>query len=82
LQIKRLGREADNSPLSSAEVKNVWSYTSIPYYAFTEWYPFKAQGQLYFYLSPYKQVTKAYWDVEVELQIFITFDYRKFTLKA
>jgi hypothetical protein len=26
--IKRPGREADHSPPSSAEVKNVWSYTS------------------------------------------------------
>jgi hypothetical protein len=28
--VKRLGREADHSPPSSAEVKNVWSYTPIP----------------------------------------------------
>jgi hypothetical protein len=28
--VKRLGREADHSPPSSAEVKNAWSYTSIP----------------------------------------------------
>jgi hypothetical protein len=27
---KRPGREADHSPPSSAEVKNVWSYTSTP----------------------------------------------------
>jgi len=27
---KRLGREADHSPPSSAEAKNAWSYTSIP----------------------------------------------------
>jgi hypothetical protein len=26
--VKRPGRETDNSPLSSAEVKNAWSYTS------------------------------------------------------
>jgi hypothetical protein len=26
---KAAGREADNSPPSSAEVKNAWSYTSI-----------------------------------------------------
>jgi hypothetical protein len=30
LGVKRLGREADHSPPSSAEVKNVWSYTSTP----------------------------------------------------
>jgi hypothetical protein len=28
--IKRLGREADHSPPSSAEVKNAWSYISTP----------------------------------------------------
>jgi hypothetical protein len=28
--VKRPGREADHSPPSSAEVKNIWSYTSTP----------------------------------------------------
>jgi hypothetical protein len=27
---KAAGREADHSPLSSAEVKNAWNYTSTP----------------------------------------------------
>jgi hypothetical protein len=30
LGVKRLGREADQSPPSSAKVKNAWSYTSTP----------------------------------------------------
>jgi hypothetical protein len=30
LRIKWLGHEADHSPPFSAEVKNVWSCTSIP----------------------------------------------------
>jgi hypothetical protein len=30
LGVKRLGREAEHSPPSSAEVKNAWSYTSTP----------------------------------------------------
>jgi len=30
LGVKRLGCEADHSPPPSAEVKNVWSYTSSP----------------------------------------------------
>jgi hypothetical protein len=34
LGLKRSGREADHLPPSSAEVKNVWSYTSTPQYAF------------------------------------------------
>jgi hypothetical protein len=28
--VKRPGREPDHSPPSSAEVRNVWSYTSTP----------------------------------------------------
>jgi hypothetical protein len=35
--VKRPGREADHSPPSSAKVKNVWSYTSIPPLLFMEW---------------------------------------------
>jgi len=30
-------------------VKNVWSYTSIPQYAFMAWCSVEAQGQLYLY---------------------------------
>jgi hypothetical protein len=43
------GREADNSPQSSVEVKNEWSYTSTPQYAFIAWYSAKSQGQLYLF---------------------------------
>jgi hypothetical protein len=42
--------EADHSPPSSAVVKNAWSYTSSPQYAFMAWCSVKAQGQLYLYL--------------------------------
>jgi hypothetical protein len=35
--LKQLGREADHSPPSSAEVKNAWSYTSTPHYIFMAW---------------------------------------------
>jgi hypothetical protein len=31
------GPEADHSPPYSAEVKNAWSYTSIPPYFFMAW---------------------------------------------
>jgi hypothetical protein len=31
--VKRPGREADHSPPTSAEVKKMWIYTSIPPYA-------------------------------------------------
>jgi hypothetical protein len=44
------GGEVDDSPPSSAEIKNAWSYTPTPQYAFMAWCSVKAQGQLYFYL--------------------------------
>jgi hypothetical protein len=47
LRVKRPGSEADNSPPSSAKVKNAWSYTSTPQYVFMAWCLVKAQGQLY-----------------------------------
>jgi hypothetical protein len=33
-RVKRQGREADQSPQTSAEVKKMWIYTSTPPYAF------------------------------------------------
>jgi hypothetical protein len=50
LGVKRSEREADHSPPSIAEVKNAWSYTSTPQYAFMAWCSIKAQGQLYLLL--------------------------------
>jgi hypothetical protein len=37
LGVKRSGCEADHSSQSSAEVKNAWSYTSTPHYAYMAW---------------------------------------------
>jgi hypothetical protein len=34
LGVKRPENEADHLPLSNAEVKNAWSYTSTPPYVF------------------------------------------------
>jgi hypothetical protein len=34
LWVKRLGREAERSPPSTAEAKNAWKYTSTPQYVF------------------------------------------------
>jgi hypothetical protein len=36
--VKWPGREVEDSPPSSAEVKNAWSYTSTPLYAFMAWW--------------------------------------------
>jgi hypothetical protein len=38
LELKRPGHEADTSPPPSTEVKNAWSYTSMPQYVFMAWY--------------------------------------------
>jgi hypothetical protein len=38
LGVKWLGCEADNSPPSSAKVKNAWSYTSTSLYVFMVWH--------------------------------------------
>jgi hypothetical protein len=35
--VKRPGREANQSPPSSVEVKNAWRYTSTPQYGFMTW---------------------------------------------
>jgi hypothetical protein len=44
--VKRPGHEADHSPPSSNEVKNVWSYISVVQYSFMAWYSDKrAPGQ-------------------------------------
>jgi hypothetical protein len=45
--VRRPGRDADHSSTSSAEVKNAWSYTSTPQYAFIAWCSVKVQGQIY-----------------------------------
>jgi hypothetical protein len=47
LGLKWSGHEADHSSPSNAQVKNVWTYTSTPQYAFMAWCSVKAQGQLY-----------------------------------
>jgi len=47
LRVKRPSSEADNSAPSSAEVQNVWNYTSTPQYVFIAWCSDETQGQLY-----------------------------------
>jgi len=44
-----LGREAAHSPPSSVEVKNAWSHTLLPQYAFIAGPSVKTQGQVYLY---------------------------------
>jgi hypothetical protein len=47
LGVKQPGRETDHSPPSSAEVKNVWSYTSAPQYTFMAWCLVKHRDNIY-----------------------------------
>jgi hypothetical protein len=49
LRVKRLGREADHSPPSSAEVKERVELYLHSHYAFMGWCLVKAQGQLALY---------------------------------
>jgi len=46
LVVRRPVREAYISPTSDSEVKNTWSYNSIPQYIFMSWYSVKVQGQV------------------------------------
>jgi len=39
--------EADDSPPSRGEVKNAWSYTSMPKRAFTAWFLFRHKTRLH-----------------------------------
>jgi hypothetical protein len=50
--VKRSGREADHSPPSNAEFKNVWSYISIHPYVFMSWYLVKQKDNFYLYFLP------------------------------
>jgi hypothetical protein len=53
---------ADHSPPSSGEVKNAWSYTSTPHYAFMAWFSFtkKHRNNFTFYLYE-DQCSKRQW---------------------
>jgi hypothetical protein len=68
--VQRPGCEADHSPLSSAKIKNAWSYTPVPQCAFMAWCSVKAKGQLYLYffmsLSPavsWEVVQLCHWNL-------------------
>jgi hypothetical protein len=45
--VKQPGREANNSPRSSVEIKNTLSYTSTSPYAFMAWYLIKQRIRLH-----------------------------------
>jgi hypothetical protein len=49
--LKWLGHAGGHLSLSSARIKNTWSYTSTPSYVFMEWYCIKYLRELYVYLD-------------------------------
>jgi hypothetical protein len=69
--VKWPGREAGHSPPSSAEVKNAWSYTSIPPYVFTARCNVKNCTVLSFHLT--LTTTASNWSHTVQ-QTFIHFN--------
>jgi hypothetical protein len=72
LGVKRLGREDDQSPSSSAEVKNVWSCTSTPPIRLHDVVLCSAQFSCvrsvamkfteWFYCKPHTCILTAYWE--------------------
>jgi len=56
----------EHSPPSIAEVKDAWSYTSTPQFAFMTWCSVKAQGQLYLYLT-----CQSHWIMIVSLYVSV-----------
>jgi hypothetical protein len=69
--VKRPGHAADHSPPSSAEVKNAWSYTSTPLYAFMAWCSVKAQRQLYLNLYLQTQFSAKVLEVNFLSQVSV-----------
>jgi hypothetical protein len=62
LGVKRPGREADHSPPSSAEAKNVWSYTSTPQFVFIAWCLVKHRDNFTFFTFTFiKSFSRKTW---------------------
>jgi hypothetical protein len=60
LGVKRLEREADHSPPSSAEVKKAWSSIPTPQYVFMVWCFVKHRDIFNFTLFSNNHITKVY----------------------
>jgi hypothetical protein len=58
-EVKRPWCESDHSPPSSTEIKNEWSYTSAPQYAFMAWCSVKIKhsDNFTFYLNEKVKIT-------------------------
>jgi hypothetical protein len=69
---KVAGREADHTPPSSAQVKNMWSHTSILQYTFMAWCSVKARGHLsYIATNSAAYAAKIRMVYATELRIYI-----------
>jgi hypothetical protein len=58
LRVKRLDREADHSPPISVKLKNAWSYTSTPQYAFMAWCSVKEKHRDNFTFTFYLEASR------------------------
>jgi hypothetical protein len=96
LWVKRPERVDDHSPPSSDEVKNAWSYTFTPQFAFMAWCSVREQGQRQIYLlcnphfeiifllffSPTKVEKGSYSTFQKTLQSFEVLDLAMFKTRA
>jgi hypothetical protein len=73
LGIKRPGVEADHSHPSSAEFKNVWSYTSTPQYIFMAWCLVKHRDNFTFTFLPFTfiELVELYFQVPIRHYLYI-----------
>jgi hypothetical protein len=62
------GREAENSPPSSAEVKNAWSYTSTSPYFYMAWSLIKHRDNfILFYLRKFSLGVPKIWKDNIKM---------------
>jgi hypothetical protein len=78
--VKQLGCEANHSPPSSANVKNLWSYTSTPPYVCIEWCLGKHNRQLH--LHPLTLPVKLSFPTVSFKKIFSPYLYTEISKKS
>jgi hypothetical protein len=64
LGVKELGHEANHSPLTSAEVQNVWSYTSTSTHFFMAWCLIRQRD--YFYHHIHLPSSCIFWHIRIQ----------------
>jgi hypothetical protein len=82
LGVKQPGHEADHSPPCSAEVKNVWHYTSTPQYIFMVWYLVKHRDNFTFTLLYPSTSRSPKWSLSLSFLTKIVFIFLIFPKNA